>query len=81
MTVAAARKFDPANDQHYALSMNDQMIVKEARDALDGIGLWLRMDTDGGRPHDDLIGAMISTIGYTLEAVLDDRMVFQSRQR
>ena len=74
---AATQKFDPANDRHFALSENDQLIVKEARDALDGIGIWLRME--GDRPADHLIGAIVSTIGYTLEAVLDDRMVFRAR--
>jgi hypothetical protein len=77
---AAARKFDPANDQHYALSETSQLVLKQASDAMHGLASAFQ---DG--LHEDMgdhyVGALFGSFAFLIEAVLDDQMVFRPRAK
>lgn len=78
---AAARKFDPANDQHYALSETSQMVLRQASDAMHGMAVLYQQNPEADVPSNHYVGAIFDSFAFLLEAVLDDQMVFRPRAK
>ena len=76
---AAARKFDPANDQHYAMSEDSQMVLRQLMDAHHALAVLYQMNPEADVPSNHHLGAVFSSFAFLMEAVLNDRMVFRPR--
>ena len=80
---AAAHRFDPANDTHYAISEDAQMRLRQIADATEYLGLmhgW--MDPAAADPQEWGAAALFHTLSFAIQgALIDSAFVAPGRRK
>lgn len=76
----AARKFDPANDRHYAISEDSQLVIRQVIEAMHGESYLFGIGA-ASEQSNDIIAAKIDCWAFLLQAAVEEKMVFRPRAK
>lgn len=70
MSAVARRRFDPANDVHYAISQEDEYHLRRIAEAADTVGMLFAADNNEADLSGDAISAVFQTFAFAIKGVL-----------
>lgn len=81
MSAAEARRFDPANDTHYAISEEAEYRLRQIADGAEAVGMLLEgLDTDRVEIRQGAIGNIFHVFGFAIAGAIQDRAVVFPRR-
>ncbi len=70
--MSAARAFDPANDQHFAIPQDVEYQLRQVARACSAMALlYETLDPEQGGVNDSLTSAMFDTIGFAIGGAIE----------